>query len=88
MGCDGVLSCVATHGFVDLTELLELGAQGLVISMPCQAAMGRCQWKCDDWNGEGEEEQEEDAYPMNSLDIVVCLVAKGKDRIDLSSHCR
>lgn len=40
-------------------------------------------------NGEGEEEeQEEDAYPMNSLDIVVCLVAKGKDRIDLSSHCR
>lgn len=32
-----------THSFVDLAELLELGAQGLVVGVPCEASDRRCQ---------------------------------------------
>ena len=33
-----------TNRFIDLAVLLELGAQGLVVSVPGEASVARCQW--------------------------------------------
>lgn len=35
------------HGFIDLSELFELGAQRLIVGVPCEATIGE-RSECDD----------------------------------------